>query len=49
MATAASGDVEAEDQVTADLGDLGVDDDGAEIMAVEDEPEPQGNLGIQGF
>jgi hypothetical protein len=48
-ATAASSEIAAEDEVTAELGDLGVDDEGEEIMAVEDAPEPQGNLGIQGF
>ena len=49
MATAASGDDEAEEQVSAGMDDLLVEDKAEEIMVVEDEPEPQGNLGIQGF
>jgi hypothetical protein len=31
------------------MDDLLVEDEAEGIMAVEDEPEPQGNLGIQGF
>ena len=47
MATAAAEAIAAEDDVAEGLGDLEVDDEGEEIMVVEDEPEPQGNLGIQ--
>ena len=49
MATAAAEAIAAEDDVAEGLGDLDVDDEGEEVMVVEDALEPQGNLGIQGF